>query len=348
MNDLEISYEERFNLALRREHEKVFDPVTNRLKSEVSEVVESCPLCSSKKRKIYCVKDHFIHLRCKKCSFVYLNPRLNDEATFAFYNSGVNEIYNEVKFHDDVTQLNSDDVSNINNYKLLKNHLKEVDGLKILEIGPGRGAFLKEALKDGMEPWSVELNKALIEQLNKICVEVFTDDLLELELEQNFFDVIYFRDVIEHIPKPLPFLKEIFRISKPGGLVMIDTHNIDSLINMATRKYHTVIFAFEHPVHWSPKTLKYACGKVGFQLLKSHDDLDLDFSIKKVLEYYMFLSFTYIYKPHRNRLQNKIFRIIRGILNIGIIRRTDITIFQKIEKLTKKASKMQVIFKKPN
>ena len=342
-----LSYTERLNSALRAEHDKVFNSENNKLKNEVSETVESCPICSSKKKRIYCIKDSFIHERCKTCSFVYLNPRLNNEATFSFYNSDVNEIYNEEKFHAINAELNPDDISNINNYKLLKNHVRDLKGKKLLEIGPGRGVFLKEAHKDGMNVNAIELNELLINQLEKFCNYVYTKDLLELKLEAEFYDYVYFRDVIEHIPDPMPFLKEVFRILKPGGYVLIDTHNIDSLINKATGKYHTVIFAFEHPVHWSPKTLKLACEKVGFKLVKSYNTIEINFSLNIILDYYRHPSFTYIFPPEKSQLKDFTFKVLKRLLSIGIIHKFDRLFSVSLTKLTNKGSKMQVIFRKP-
>lgn len=342
-----LSYAERLNHALRVEHEKVYDSVQKKLKEDVSERVESCPICSSKKQKIYCVKDHFIHVRCKNCSFVYLNLRLNNEATFSFYNSDVNEIYNEEKFHSTGVELCPDDILNINNYNLLKKHIPDIQGKKILEIGPGRGAFLKEAYKDGLDVNAIELNKLLIKQLEEFCNYVYTQDLLELNLEAETYDIVYFRDVIEHIPDPMPFLDEVFRILKPGGYVFIDTHNIDSLVNKATGKYHTVVFAFEHPVHWSPKTLKLACEKSGFDFVKSYNNIELNFSLNIILDYYRHPSFTYIFSPKIGRLKNFTFRILKRILSIGIIEKLDRTISESLVKMTDKGSKMQAIFRKP-
>lgn len=50
--------------------------------------------------------------------------------------------------------------------------------------------------------------------------------------KDNFFDVVLFNEVIEHLPQsPIPALKEIHRVTKKGGYMMITTPNIARSIN---------------------------------------------------------------------------------------------------------------------
>jgi 2-polyprenyl-3-methyl-5-hydroxy-6-metoxy-1,4-benzoquinol methylase len=340
-----MNYQQRLKEALQEEHAKVFDKTSGHINLKFQKKINNCMICGVSKTKIFCIKDGFKHLKCLNCGFVYVDPRLNEEATFAFYNSKVNEIYNESKFHDNNDPVKIDDKLNLINYNLLKTYISNIAGKKVLEIGPGRGAFLKEAKKDGFDIYAVELNKVLIDQLRPICSEVYEKDLLELDLESNFFDVIYTRDVMEHIPDPVPFLKKINQILKPGGLLLIDTHNIDSLINITTKQYHTVVFAFEHPVHWSPQTLKIACEKVGMKHIKTHF-LEMDFSLGNLVNYFTNPSFTYIYPPKMNKIQKRILNFIDNILKIPYVRVLDVKISKFIALKTGRGSKMQVFFTK--
>lgn len=50
--------------------------------------------------------------------------------------------------------------------------------------------------------------------------------------KNNFFDMVLCNEVIEHLPQsPIPSLKEIFRVLKKGGYVMVTTPNITRSIN---------------------------------------------------------------------------------------------------------------------
>lgn len=211
-----MANEKNFNSELKKHLLKLFDTNSKQIKNEYSDEVKNCPVCESSTSKLYCVKDGFVLKRCRECSMVYLSPRLTVEATHNFYNSVVNEVYNETKFHDDSSD-NLDDELNLDNYLILQQYIDNPKGLKILEIGPGRGAFLKKAKQEGFHTTAIELNSKLLGNLSKFCDTVYSDDLTKLNIEENTFDVIYFRDVIEHIPDPKSFLHNIYKILKKGG-----------------------------------------------------------------------------------------------------------------------------------
>lgn len=116
-----MAVEKDLKVELRKHLQVLFDPQTGDLKSEYAEEVNECPVCGSRASKLYCNKDGFIHKRCLNCSMVYINPRLTLDATHNFYNSVVNEVYNDEKFHDDTEgSLGSfDDKLNIDNKIIL-------------------------------------------------------------------------------------------------------------------------------------------------------------------------------------------------------------------------------------
>jgi 2-polyprenyl-3-methyl-5-hydroxy-6-metoxy-1,4-benzoquinol methylase len=339
-----LSYAERFNQALQKEHNKVFDD-SGKLKDDIAEYINICPVCASEASTVYTVKDGFIHKKCDSCSFIYVSPRLNEEATHAFYNSSVNEVYNETKFHDPNEVLSLDDQDNLANYKIIDSRVPHKTGKKLLEIGPGKGTFLRKAHQDGFEVHAIELNKTLIEQHRPFCKEIYEEDLLSLNLQNHFFDVIYFRDVMEHIPDVIPFLTRIREILKPGGLVVIDTHNIDSFVNQIAGKYHTVLFAFEHPVHWSPKTLETA-GKIAGLKMEKVFFGDRDFTIQRALNYHLTPSFTYIFPPRINPLKRFILLVATNFLALPLVRDADKALSKKLALSLNKGAKMQMLLTK--
>jgi 2-polyprenyl-3-methyl-5-hydroxy-6-metoxy-1,4-benzoquinol methylase len=337
------TYDVRLKKALKVEHSKLFES-NGRLKKNLSENLIICPVCQSDISKIYFIKDMFVHKRCKNCGFVYLTPRLNQAATFSFYNSEVNEIYNEIKFHS-LEHSAADDVENLKNYELLKKHIRDLKGKKLLEIGPGKGTFLAKAVNDGFDVHAIELNSLLIERLKKTTEKIYIKDILELDLPSDYFDVIYFRDVMEHIPDVGPFLQKVKQVLKPGGVLFIDTHNIDSLINRATREYHTVIFAFEHPVHWSPKTLSLAGIMAGLKPMKVYFEYT-DLSLSRIIHYHLVPSFTYIYPPERSKLSKFLLSKILRVLELGPLKWIDKSLSKFIAQVTRRGAKMQVLFTK--
>lgn len=93
-------------------------------------------------------------------------------------------------------------------------------GNKLLDIGYGRGEFLRGFIKCGVKGYGVDRSRAA----EKYCPEAELRDAdLESEglpYEVNFFDVVYSKSVIEHLHYPEKLVEEMFRVLKPGGLAI--------------------------------------------------------------------------------------------------------------------------------
>ncbi len=119
-------------------------------------------------------------------------------------------------------------------YEMLK--YLPTNAKKILEIGCGNGSFINEIKKtrEG-EFWGIELMPDEAEDakliLDKVLVglcENFIDDL-----PNNYFDTIYFNDVLEHMFDPEGYLKLLKSKLAANGVI------ISSIPNM---RYHNELF----------------------------------------------------------------------------------------------------------
>lgn len=331
----------RWNTALREQHDLLFDNETQSIQSQYAEY-NPCPVCQSGQTAPLFEKDGFHYVKCKKCSMVYMNPRLNQAATYAFYNSNVNAIYNESKFDTVSGSTTLDDKINLTNLQIIDQYRNGKPG-KILEIGCAKGYFLTKAKQYGYQVYGVELNeKNFLVAQKTLGDSIFNCDLFKIQFENETFDVIYMRDVIEHIPNPGPFFQELDRIAKPGSLMFIETHNIESLINRITREKHTVIFGFEHPNHWSPKTLEIALNKNSFNV-KTVIFESLDFTVEDILYYFSGPTFTTIYPWSISHLRRIFIRTIRVLLGIQPFNRLINRITPWIANKLKRGSVMKVI-----
>jgi len=98
-------------------------------------------------------------------------------------------------------------------YKLSK-------GVKILDLGCGRGEFLKGFIRCGLDGHGVDRSTIA----KSVCPEV---EILQSDLENeplpyndNSFDVVFSKSVLEHFYYPEKLVQEIYRILNPGGLVI--------------------------------------------------------------------------------------------------------------------------------
>ena len=93
-------------------------------------------------------------------------------------------------------------------------------GDNFLDIGCGRGEFLKGFIKCGVNGHAVDQSSAVL----KYCPEA---ELRNSDIENdgipypdNYFDVVYSKSVIEHFHYPERLVREMYRVLKPGGLAI--------------------------------------------------------------------------------------------------------------------------------
>jgi SAM-dependent methyltransferase len=244
---------------------------------------------------------------------VYLNPRLNELATRTFYNSDWTSLYNESKFGLDEEKLTEDDRLNLKNLEVVERLVRNKRG-NLLEIGPGgRGTFLRAAKERGFRVHAVEINEDNVRSLKKILGNaVYDKELIEVGFESNTFDIVYMRDVFEHVLNPRPLLVEINRIMRSDGILSIEVPNIEGAIYKLVRENHTVVFGFEHVNYWSPETLRRILYLTGFTVVDMRHRSG-DFRIPNLATYSLGqLTFTSV-RRRKVGLPNRLF--------IGLIRR---------------------------
>lgn len=80
---------------------------------------------------------------------------------------------------------------------------------RVLDVGCAEGNFAEQLFNQGCkEVWGVELNKAASEIAQKKLTKVINAEYNDkIELPKNYFDIIFFNDVLEHIIDPWEALK---------------------------------------------------------------------------------------------------------------------------------------------
>src|SRR5687768_4863988 len=86
----------------------------------------------------------------------------------------------------------------------------------LLDIGAGNNAFVVEARSRGIDAWGQDL----AEQADG--PHTYVGPLADVHFPTDYFDVVTMHDVLEHVPDPRPFLREVRRLLKPGGRLIVD------------------------------------------------------------------------------------------------------------------------------
>ncbi|MDH3889650.1 MAG: methyltransferase domain-containing protein [candidate division Zixibacteria bacterium] len=117
---------------------------------------------------------------------------------------------------------------------------------KVLDIGSGPGELSMEIAKrlaDGgflqgvdLSPQMIELASRIAEQQKRKNVAFAAGDALDLEFEENSFDVVVSSNAFPWVPDRQKFLNEVLRVLRPGGRL--------GLVALSSRCYQEFFHAF--------------------------------------------------------------------------------------------------------
>jgi 2-polyprenyl-3-methyl-5-hydroxy-6-metoxy-1,4-benzoquinol methylase len=151
----------------------------------------------------------------------------------------------------------------------LKNKLNLINSLqpqkgRILDIGAGTGDFLSVAKNGGWQTIGVEPSdraKSIAKNKGVSFVEETS------ELENHSFDVISMWHVLEHVPDLEKQIKELKRLLKPTGTLIIAVPNFKSF---DAKHYGKFWAAFDVPIHF------WHFSKTAIKLLFEKEEMKLE------------------------------------------------------------------------
>ena len=122
-------------------------------------------------------------------------------------------------------------------------------GKPILDIGCGRGEWLELLREHHLEAYGVDLNSIMIERCKALGLETSRADAIGhlRELPDESRSAITAFHVIEHVPFEvfINFLDEALRVLVPGGVLLLETPNPETIRVGATTFYYD-------PTHRNP------------------------------------------------------------------------------------------------
>lgn len=222
-------------------------------------------------------------VECKNCGLVYVNPRVKQDVVVKAYANAVDELY--------VSQEEGRSATFKKALKLVERYAPGKG--TILDIGSAAGFFLNVAREAGWKTYGVEPSKWMTEWGNKkFNVNIINGVLGETKFKKGFFDAVTMWDVLEHTPDPMAELKEVNRILKDRGILVINFPDIGSLLaKIAGSRWWFILSV--HLFHFDRKTMKAILEKNGFEVVKfsrHFQTLNLEHLCKMAGLYSSFLS----------------------------------------------------------
>jgi len=103
---------------------------------------------------------------------------------------------------------------------------------RILDVGCGDGSFVIK-FREHCETFGVDISQNAVKVAKEAGVNAYKVDVSsqKLPFQDEYFDIIYMGDVIEHLTDPDHAIKEVTRVLKQSGFLVLSTPNLAHWLN---------------------------------------------------------------------------------------------------------------------
>ncbi|HKX46529.1 MAG TPA: class I SAM-dependent methyltransferase [Planctomycetota bacterium] len=232
----------------------------------------ACGLCGSAERDLRFTDGPFSVVACRACGLTYVTPRLRDAAL-------LQQVYDEGYWSSSAakdrgyTDYRSDAPLYLRTYKkrlaVVRRHFARPG--RVLDVGCAAGYFLEVMRDEGWEVTGLEPSDAIRPHaVARLGADRVRGDLLEdAPFAPGSFDLVTFWDVIEHVPDVVGTLRRARALLAPGGRLLLETQNVESLAARCLGRAWQHYKHAEHLYHFSPSTLRRLLDAAGYELLES-------------------------------------------------------------------------------
>jgi len=210
----------------------------------------------------------FCLIRCRRCNLVYLNPRPGEQEIHAYYPPGY-----QAAIRDITQQVRGSWIGRVGIKLVIRRNRTPplAKTGRLLDIGCASGYYMAAMRDMGWETYGVEVDAEAAEYAREHYGLDVRTGMAESTLENfldSYFDVVTMWHVLEHLFDPSLVLTEVYRVLKPGGMLMLEMPNFDSLPASVFGAYWFPLEIPRHLYHFTPQTLETMLAKTGFRLIK--------------------------------------------------------------------------------
>jgi len=249
-------------------------------------MIKKCFICGNKdfkflyynKDRLYGVPGRFRIEKCKLCGLIFVNPSPKD---LGKYYPGDYYSFNKIRECNNFKMKYKLLLYKLNHYNsrpFLKflltptrqfvRHINLNNKKRLLDVGCGSGQFLYEMGElgltelHGVEPYGCHINSKKYNLNIKKC------SLLSAKYPSNYFYTITLCHSLEHMDNPVEILKEIKRILKRKGELVIEVPNTNSFNFWIFGKRWFNLDTPRHLYNYNDKNLTFYLESLGFKIKK--------------------------------------------------------------------------------
>jgi SAM-dependent methyltransferase len=220
-----------------------------------------CLLCGSASDSAFLFFRDFRIARCSNCGFLFVNPRPTEEGLLRLYSNQQTNPFLEEQFEAFEYELPV-------LTKILRKIQKYVPAGELLEVGCGRGDFVRVARMQGFSVTGCDIfggRKPVGDDIT-----FFDGALRDAKFHDESFDVVVVRNILEHLFDPNIEINEIKRILKPHGYLYLKVPNVAFEHGLRCRLMYQRKYHFDPPYHlnyFSPTSLHRFLTRARFDFL---------------------------------------------------------------------------------
>jgi 2-polyprenyl-3-methyl-5-hydroxy-6-metoxy-1,4-benzoquinol methylase len=199
-------------------------------------------------------------MQCPSCGFAFLDP-MPDEDTATDTAVGQSYIDNYDR------RLEKKMRRSLKRARRLARRMK---GPRLLDVGSNVGIFCEAARQIGLEPVGLEPNAPMVEAAERQFPEntFISGRFEEADLGEARFDGLYCSEVIEHVPEVNPFVANLARVLKPGGVMFLTTPDLGEYAKGGNPDAWRDFGAPDHKLYFNRRNIRIMLEKHGFERVR--------------------------------------------------------------------------------
>src|SRR3954466_6531415 len=214
-----------------------------------------CTICGQFETRLLFEKFSLTMFKCTNCHGVFTFPMVSQTDTLERYSQRWFEQEYLPSYGIDPQQPSLAHLSARYRAELAPLELFRKAG-RLLDVGAGAGLFLASARSAGWEVAGVEIAEyGPLYAKRHFDLAIVKGTLQDANFPSEHFDVVMLQDTIEHVLDPQSLLKQVYRVLRLGGAVILSTPNYDSLSRRLLGKRWALISPAEHVHLFTLKSL---------------------------------------------------------------------------------------------
>jgi ubiquinone/menaquinone biosynthesis C-methylase UbiE len=106
---------------------------------------------------------------------------------------------------------------------IIKKKLSKTEGLKLLDVGSGKGNHLVGFSRKNIECYGIDKREECLKIVDKFTIKECDLEKDKFPYDDDYFDIVFSKSVIEHVNNADNILSETFRVLKKGGIAIMMT-----------------------------------------------------------------------------------------------------------------------------